>query len=351
MRTYRYADTSEKDKILGLISATYNEEKSKKILAQWSWRYEQHPFRAEGFRPFFICEENGTIIGSSAFLPVLLKIGTKYLRGCNPIDTITHPKHRGVGIRLMKKLLKNEPLMIGVANVRTEQLWKRLFVGYQADISSLLLFSYPLKLGNIAHHLTGVGLAQHLPSLKNYYKIVRSRNKGLSFFKINGFGEDYDEFFNQACTDYEIIPVRNSQYLNWRFRDCPTERYDIFLAKKDEKIKGYTIIKLFHAEDGLKRSRVVEMFAEYNDEVTYNFMVDMAIQHAIEKEADLFQFIAPESLSTMTTAISNKKSFLEKKKVMSKIIGKCEGSGINNSFFFDSNNWHITYGDFDQDFL
>ena len=122
--------------------------------------------------------------------------------------------------------------MIGVANVRTEQLWKRLFVGYQADISSLLLFSYPLKLGNIAHHLTGVGLAQHLPSLKNYYKIVRSRNKGLSFFKINGFGEDYDEFFNQACTDYEIIPVRNSQYLNWRFRDCPTERYDIFLAKK-----------------------------------------------------------------------------------------------------------------------
>jgi len=350
-KIYKYVNNSEKDKILELISESYGEGKKQKIIKQWTWRYENHPFITKQFNPFFVCEKNGKFICSMSFLPCKFKVNNICIRMSNVIDLMTHPAHISAGIRLLKESLEREPALIGTPNPRSGQLWQRL-TPYDVNICKIFQFSYPINLGNIIYSKTRKKFTRYIPTLKNYYNIVCNNNHKLDFVHIKEFNEDYDKFFDKAVMDYKIIPIRNSKYLNWRFRDCPTENYDIFLAKKKEEIKGYTIIKFIKSKDGLNKARVVEIFAGYNDKDTYSFMVDNAIKYSMQKYADIIQFISTKNIPVLMKYLRQKLFFLCKESIISDVLAYTTLPEIDNNHFYSSaHDFHFTYGDFDQDLL
>jgi hypothetical protein len=55
--------------------------------------------------------------------------------------------------------------------------------------------------------------------------------------------EDYDRFWDKIKTKYEVMLVRNRGYLQWRFVDIPTRKYQILSARQGTEMLGYIVLR------------------------------------------------------------------------------------------------------------
>ena len=106
-----------------------------------------------------------------------------------------------------------------------------------------------------------------------------SRIRKVSFFddKINGL-------WNTVSKDYAILVVRNAEYLNWRYVKKPNSSYDVFLAEKDDTIRGYLVLTTRMARYQ-KVGYIVDIFA--NSKNTIRHLIRTAIEYLNDKKVDL----------------------------------------------------------------
>ena len=56
------------------------------------------------------------------------------------------------------------------------------------------------------------------------------------------FDESYDCFWGQIKTKYNLMLVRDRAFLQWRFHDIPTRRYEVLSARRGTEILGYIVL-------------------------------------------------------------------------------------------------------------
>ena len=55
--------------------------------------------------------------------------------------------------------------------------------------------------------------------------------------------ESYDHFWEQIKTKYDLMLVRDRAFLQWRFHDIPTRKYQFLSARVDDQILGYVVLR------------------------------------------------------------------------------------------------------------
>lgn len=53
----------------------------------------------------------------------------------------------------------------------------------------------------------------------------------------------FDEFWKNIENEYDIIGIRDSKYINWRYRQIPLRKYKIFGIKKVDKLVAYAVLR------------------------------------------------------------------------------------------------------------
>ena len=96
--------------------------------------------------------------------------------------------------------------------------------------------------------------------------------------EIAEFGRQFDEFWDRVCAGYELIAVRDSRFLNWRFRECPTRAYTVLAAHRSGVLAGYVVVRIEEGEP-LRRGFVVDMLAERRDRPVFNLLLAEAEAH------------------------------------------------------------------------
>lgn len=271
VRAYREGD---EDRIFELYKAVYPEKEynHEKWLRWWRWMYKDNP---AGPGRIWLAEHDGKIVGQHAIIPVEVKIGDKTVAGSLSLDAMTHPDYRRQ--KMFETLAKR--VYDEAARGNTHLLYAILhannfsYTGFIKklnwfDVASMQIMLKPLNWRNVVTLKVNNNFLQRVlatgVNLVSNKVLIRTEKppvtEGLTINQIASFDERFDEVWSKISNQFQIMVIRNKDYLNWRY-STPDVNYSIFVAEKASEIWGY-VVSGYKIQSGVKVSRIFDMVAQ-----------------------------------------------------------------------------------------
>ena len=217
------------------------------------------------------CKNTNKLVGSYTVIPLRISIEKKELMGSLSLNTMTHPDFQRQGIfkalaeATFKTCKKNGMLFtIGLPNDASYHGFVRS-LGFEVLGHNEMMVKF-LNFESITSQFIKNKLVQKCAS--NSFKLMsaiygrrffwrtRSKVNKIQIREIVEFDEKFDSLGSKLNKTLGNSVVRNKEYLNWRFKGCPSRDYKVFGAFEQDKLKGYIIGTVsFHPK--LKNSRIV----------------------------------------------------------------------------------------------
>jgi hypothetical protein len=296
-----------------------------------------------------VSELDSKIVGFYCDIFINLKIKDIIVRGRWGGNFVIAPQHRGKGIRLFKKSL-DFPVypLCGFPNQRAFLFEQRVGTTYIAKVYSLLRIINAYQFLNrflknrYISYLISIPFTLALRLL--FTPKIPLNNPGIKFEEITYFDERFDKLWDEASKDYNIIVVRNSRYLNWRFTESPVT-YKIFSASEDNRILGYIVLR-FTEKFGVKVGQVVDIFCHSQDHRTICCLLDKAICLFEENKCALAECLILTDKKAYLKALSSRGFWFKKQKAYFNFYTPDKEQA---AYLSNSKNWFITNSDPDLD--
>jgi hypothetical protein len=261
----RYFDFHEEDcgRLFDLFERVWH---SKALRERWNWEYLDNP-KSDSIK-ILVAEDEGNIAGYTTRLPFELKVRGKSLPFYFSVNSMVDPNYgrRGIMKSLYLKAAETMPLLYSKGS--TTAMYRLLMkIGYEtvepnnymARINSLPGWI----LWRLGHPVGKTGNAPEAGSIdEEFNKVVR-------------YGSEFDIFWNDICSRYPGIVVKNAKYMNWRYVDIPHKSYESFYRISGGKIvstvvfyvggKTGTIVDIMwdstHAEEPGRTIRFIRRYA------------------------------------------------------------------------------------------
>jgi hypothetical protein len=168
--------------------------------------------------------------------------------------------------------------------------------------------------------------------------------KGLLVTRISNFDERIDEFCARVSNRFEIIVVRNKDYLNWRYSTVPGIKYSIYIAEDGGFVRGYIVFR-YHYEGRKKMSVIYDLLTE-SEEISHH-LLSRAESDCRKDDVDyiLWSGIADK---TYLRAYKNRGFVSVPFKNGQKFLVYSSDPNIPKHFLMNSSNWFIQMGDSDE---
>jgi len=321
---------------------------------RWLWEYKNNPY---GYL-IVVAEHNGNIVGHMGLFLIEIKVGNKIIMGSQACDLCVHPDFRrqgmflAIGKALMRKAsdegvfltygFPNEPAYYGHIKYGWFDVFKIPNAFIYFNTYNALIKKYE-KLRRIEN------LTKPLSKILDYYFLKCTRTLQRDFLSINNIkiskvsylDENINKFWCNVSKDYDIIVVRNSKYLNWRFFDRPNVDYDVFLAEKAGQIEGY-LVSTTSKSERMKSGWIVDVLSTSED--VFLKLICIAIEHLIKQSVDSIECLMPKNHVWYKTL--KKTGFLFLHPLRKRFIAR-----INSPQFIQAykkeKEWYVTYGDSD----
>lgn len=213
----RQFDSSDTDKIIALLNKEYKTDFTRDW---WKWKYELNP---NGFNgpdgDIYVAETEGKIIATYAILPAKFRFHSKVLKIAQPVDAITHPDYRGMGLfsTLAKKVLSQARKRYRfVYAFPTEGAYKgQLKLGF-CGLSPLPVYIKILNYDSyfrrtVGDSIFGIGrkfLSRTSSQIARYSRKVFSSKtvqKRVEIERIENFSNEINTFWERVGTSYGAI--------------------------------------------------------------------------------------------------------------------------------------------------
>ncbi len=236
-----------------LFNSTFHQ---KRPLDEWYWKFKQNPF---GKSQIFIAEKDNNIVGHFGAIPLRVYIDGVVLIAYQYLDAIVDYSCRKEGI--FSSLLNysisqgnvNEMFGMGFPNKIT----------YDLETDKL----------NIVHGLGEVDLYINynlLPINKENYNPALLKAK--SIFKVDLFDERFDLLWEKVSHEHIISPVKDRDYLNWRYIMKPQSFYSIFASQDENEVNGFIVLKTIETM-GYKKGCIVDILSLKDAEITEELLL------------------------------------------------------------------------------
>lgn len=206
-----------------LFMDCFNKKISKKFL---EWRYINNPIEDMLVN---VALDNDKIIANYSVSPCKIWINGNIEKAALSMTTMTHPSFRGKG------------LFTKLANGLYERMEK-------SDYKAVIGFP------NNNSHLTFVKKLNwkdiyEIPTMK--LDLLRTNNLRIynNFNIINDkdFLLDYSKLISNSNNKIKIY--KDLEYLKWRFRDNPINKYDNYVLVEDQNVVSSVIVKKFNKDE------------------------------------------------------------------------------------------------------
>jgi GNAT superfamily N-acetyltransferase len=352
-KTIEIRRRSERDReaLESMYAEVFGFEAAERNRARFQWQYEENPHCPPEGPEIWVAREDGVVLGQYATMPVRLRVKGNILRGSWGMDVMVRPnlQRKGIGSRLFLYWDQQVEASLGLGlSVQSYTLFRKL---QWEDVGPVPCYSKILDPRAIlSRRLPGAAAALLAPVLSAGLFIAfpsrRRRTERVAVRPLAGdFGNEYDVLWERASPKFDFIAERKRDYLQWKFREPPHVRYDVFEARRgpESELSGYVVLRTA-IRNGVRLALVVDLFADPDDRDTLGALLDRAIDYAREASAARLQSftfdrrIAARLLAKGFFLISSPMQFCVRIK-----------SGVDESFFRDTSRWHVTFGDSDQD--
>lgn len=227
----------DKDKILSLMKTVFGEnEYSTKDY--FNWIYEKNP-QGNPIIVFARDEKKDSIVGIETIIPMNLWLNKKLIKSALSCNSAVHPDYRNKGmfgmlIDEIQKLAKDEKFrcIYGIPNRNSHHAFVNR--GF-SEIGRLKIYGKPFKISKyFGNHSI----------LKPLDYLIK---KGKDQTKLEPFKEEfditYDHLFSKKIINDKIIFSKNKDFLNWRYKQHPTRKYETFRYSEKNELLAYIILK------------------------------------------------------------------------------------------------------------
>jgi hypothetical protein len=313
---------------------------------RWDWQYRRNPNNPNGSPLLWVVREGPTIIGHYATMPVRLSLAGRELAAAWGTDAMVAPERqrRGLGEELFRVWDRSVDASLGLGlSESSSSLLKKL---HWPDVPPIPGLVKPLTRRAVRLPTVPMPINRFFSFVT--YPIVRvaARVRPLraDVEPIRRFDAGFTELWERLADRFTLAVRRDAAYLNWKYAEPPHVRYSIAALKRDGRAEGYAVYR--HAQE--PRGRVtwlVDFLADTHDEIGFKTLLRWVDAEARQAGSDKIRGFA---MHLGYRRVMRHSGYFQMRHPMALAV-KINALTVPAAFYKDTDNWHVTLGDSDQD--
>jgi GNAT superfamily N-acetyltransferase len=313
---------------------------------RWDWQYRRNPNNPGGEPEIWIAREGPAIVGQYATMPVKLAVKGREVNGSWGMDVMVAPERqrRGLGEVLFRTWDRNVGASLGLGlSDASYRLFQKL---KWPDVGPVPCLVKPLSRRAFRHPRWPVVINRLISALTWPIVVVVSRTRPLraEVRVIQRFDESFTELWERLRPKFDVAVRRDAAYLNWKFATAPHVRYTIVALVRDGRTAGYAVYRHVHEPRG-RVTLLVDFLADADDEEGVATLLHWIDREARQADSDKIRAFA---LHAGFRKVLRKSGYFVVKSTMEFVI-KINGADVTPEFYENTDRWHVTLGDSDQD--
>jgi len=313
---------------------------------RWDWQYKRNPHMPADGPLIWLAREGQTIVGQYATMPVTLLVQGREIDAAWGMDVMVAPERQrqGLGEVLFRTWDRNVGASLGLGLSDSSY---RLFGKLRwPDVGPVPCFVKPLTRRALRRPGWSVGANRLLSALTlPWVKLVaRTRPLEGEVRVIRHFDERFDALWAKVSSQFAFVVRRDAAYLNWKYVHAPHVRYTIAMLERDGEAAGYVVYR--HIQETRGRVTIVVDWLTAPDDhsgmLTLLRWVDREARAADSDKIRAFAMHAGYRKLIRQSGYFAVKSTME-------FVAKVNAVDVPSAFYEQTDTWHVTLGDSDQD--
>ena len=244
MKISLWEDTEdEKQEILDLTKKTFGDVDIAKT-AYFDWQYRDSPY---GKAIVLLSRDNNSnnmLVGTHTLIPLELIVDGEIITSSICCNVQIHPDYRKKHI--FSNLLLSVPDYALTHNINS-------FFGIPNDNSFKAFINHgSIEIARLPLLIKPIKLSEYFESpikqiLKPFDIFWKHTNTFPNIEEFNGnFDDSFENLTKKTSKRVSITNSRKKEFLNWRYKDHPTQKYQIFTLKMNNELIGFIITKIHY---------------------------------------------------------------------------------------------------------
>lgn len=313
---------------------------------RWEWQYSRNPNNPGREPEIWIAREGTAIVGQYATMPVEVSVRGQTIRGSWGMDVMVAPERQrqGLGEVLFRTWDRNVGASLGLGLSESSY---RLFQKLRwPDVGPIPCLVKPLTRRAFRRPgwPTGVNRLVSALTLPLVKLVARSRPLAAEVRVIPKFDESFTELWEQLAPKFAFAVRRDAKYLNWKYTSAPHVRYTIASLRRDNRTVGYAVYRHLHEPRG-RVTLLVDFLADPDDGPGFRTLLRWIDREARRADSDKIRTFA---MHAGFRRIIRRSGYFQVKSTI-QFVAKINGLEVPSDFYEQTDTWHVTLGDSDQD--
>jgi hypothetical protein len=174
--------------------------------------------------------------------------------------------------------------------------------------------------------------------------VSRTRPLRAEVRMIQRFDDSFTRLWETLAPAFDVAVRRDAAYLNWKYVSAPHVRYSIAALRRDDRNVGYAVYRHLLEPRG-RVTLLVDFLTDPDDVSGFHTLLRWIDREARQADSDKIRTFA---LHAGFRRMLRRSGYFQVKSTM-EFVAKVNGVDVPPSFYQDTDRWHLTLGDSDQD--
>jgi hypothetical protein len=329
-----------------LYRRTHGADAADATRLRWDWQHRRNPYNPTGQPGIWVAREGPTVVGHYPTLPVRVSLKGLEVEGAWGTDAVVVPERerQGLGEALIRAWDRNSGavLTLGIS----EELRKLLdrLRWPEAHLVPCLVKPLTRRAVRLPHWPLALNRLVSVLTLPVVHVVSRSRPLRAECEPIRRFDSSFTTLWERLAPKFDLAVRRDAPYLNWRYFEPPHVRYSVVALKRQGTVHGYAVYR--HRNEPLGRvTMLVDFLVDPDDVSGLKTLLRWIDRVARAEDTDKIR------CSVMNGAfrrVLRRNGYFNVKSTL-QVSVKVNTVQVPKGFYDETEGWHITYGDADQD--
>jgi GNAT superfamily N-acetyltransferase len=313
---------------------------------RWEWQYGRNPNSPASGPLIWIAREGQTVVGQYAAMPVRAMVDGREIDAAWGMDVMVAPERQrqGLGESLFRTWDRSVGASLGLGlSEASARLFKKL---EWPDVGPVPCLVKPLSRRALRRPGWPVGLNRLVSALTLPWirLVARARPLQGEVRTIRHFDESFTRLWESLQSKFDFAVRRDAAYLNWKYAQAPHVRYSVAALWRDGNPAGYVVYR--HVQEPRGRvTLLVDFLADPDDSAGVLTLLRWVDREARFADSDKIRtFAMHEGFRKQL----RKSGYYSVRSTMEFVV-KVNAFEVPDRFYDQTDNWHVTLGDSDQD--
>jgi hypothetical protein len=329
-----------------LYRRTHGPDAAEAHRLRWEWQHRRNPNNPTGEPGIWVAREGPTVVGQYPTLPVRISLKALEVDGAWGTGALVAPERdrQGIDEALLRAWDRNTGavLTLGTAGDMRPVL-DRLHWPPSHVLPCLVkpltrravrLPHWPMALNRLVSALTH-------PVIQI---VSRSRPLRAECEPIRRFDSTFTALWDRLAPKFDLAVRRDAPYLNWRYIEPPHVRYSVVALRRQGELHGYAVYRHRHETFG-RATLLVDFLVDPDDVAGLKTLLRWVDRAARAEDADK---VRCHVMHGAFRRVLRRNGYFTVKSTL-EVSAKVNAVQVPKGFYDETDGWHITYGDSDQD--